>query len=77
MPLSLIELKEKLKPQLKSLLEVSDFKITKAEHKDNNWIIGVEYQKPFKGPAGVMTYFNTEFKAMSVNDETGQIEAML
>lgn len=77
MALTLVEIKEKLEPQLKTLWDVEDFKITRAEHKDNYWILGLEYQKPTKGPAGVMEYFNTEFKAMAVNDDTGQIESIL
>ncbi len=77
MPLSLVELKEKLKPQLESLLNVSDFKIVSAEHKNNVWIIMVEYQKPYKGPAGGITYFRNEVTGMVVNDETGEIQTML
>lgn len=77
MPLSLIELKEKLKPQLESLLEVNDFKIIMAEHKDNIWILIVEYQKPYKGPSGAMSYFKTESKSIAVDDKTGQIEGIL
>jgi predicted type IV restriction endonuclease len=75
--LSLIELKEKLKPQLESLMEVKDFKITIAEHENNFWILGIEYQKPYKGPSGVMTYFKNETKGIVVDDDTGQIEAII
>ncbi len=56
MVLSLTEVKDKLKPQLKILLDVDDFKIITAEHKDNSWLVFVEYQMPEKGPSGVMLY---------------------
>lgn len=77
MPLSLVEVKEKLKPQVKSLWDVDDFKIVKAEHKADTWVLGIEYQKPTKGPAGVMEFYSTTFQAIAVNDSTGQIEVML
>lgn len=77
MVLSLIEVKEKLKPQLKVLLDVDDFKISSAEHKDNRWVVLVEYQTPEKGPSGIMVYYKTKTIGLSVDDQSGKIEAMV
>ena len=45
MDLSLIEVKDKLKPQLNSLWGIDDFKIVRAERKDRFWVLMVEYQE--------------------------------
>ncbi|EQB69317.1 MAG: hypothetical protein AMDU5_GPLC00004G0287 [Thermoplasmatales archaeon Gpl] len=76
MVISLIEIREKLKPQLKALLDVDNFKIVSAEHMEKNWIIVVEYQMPEKGPAGILVYYKTEIAGLKVSDEDGTIESM-
>ncbi len=77
MVLSLIEAKEKLEPQLKSLLDIDDFKIVTAQHDKNTWILFVEYQIPEKGPTGVLVYYKTKTTGFLVSDEDGKIETML
>ncbi len=77
MLLSLVEIKEKLKPQLKSLWGIDDFKVVRAERKDKFWILMVEYQESEKGPAGVVQYFKTKISGLSVEGETGKIEALI
>ncbi len=77
MPLSLVDVKEKLKPQLKNLWGIDDFKIVIAEHNNQRWMIFVEYNEQETGPSGVMKYYKTQKTGLAVNDETGQIEAML
>ncbi|AGO61907.1 hypothetical protein [Ferroplasma acidarmanus] len=42
MELSLVEIKEKLKPQLKSLLDVDTFKIVAAERKEKFWVLVIQ-----------------------------------
>ena len=71
MLLSLIELKEKLKPQLESLLGANEFKIVIASHSSNSRSLEIEYQKPYKTPSGDMTYFKTDSKFIIVDDGTG------
>jgi hypothetical protein len=77
MLLSLVEIKEKLKPQLKSLWGIDDFKVVRAGRKDKFWILMVEYQESEKGPAGVVQYFKTKISGLSVEGETGKIEALI
>ncbi len=77
MSLSLVEIKEKLKPQLKELWGVDDFKIVTAEHKDQWWMVFVEYNAQETSPSGALKYYKIKKTGLGVNDETGQIEAML
>ena len=77
MLLSLVEIKEKLKPQLKSLWGIDDFKVVRAGRKDKFWILMVEYQESEKGPAGVVQYFKTKISGLSVEGETGKLEALI
>ncbi|MCL6089419.1 MAG: hypothetical protein M1393_00055 [Candidatus Thermoplasmatota archaeon] len=77
MVLSLIEVKEKLKPQLKSLWGIDDFKVVRAERKDKFWILIVEYQESERGPAGVAQYFRTKTSGLSVEAETGKIDTLI
>lgn len=77
MVLSLIQIKEKLKPQFKTLLEVDDFRITAADHKNNLWIIMVEYQIPEKSLTGTALYYKIKNSVLKITDEDGNIEEML
>ena len=74
MDLSLIEVKDKLKPQLKSLWGIDDFKIVRAERKDRFWVLMVEYQESEKGPAGVAQYFRTKVSGLFVDAEIRNLE---
>jgi len=74
--LTLVDLKDKLKPQLKKLWDVDDFKIIKASHVANKWIVEVEYQKPNKSLAGDTVFYFPVASAIAANDETGQIESI-
>ena len=77
MDLSLIEVKDKLKPQLNSLWGIDDFKIIRAERKDRFWVLMVEYQESVKGPVGVAQYFRTKVNGLFVDAETGKIESLI
>ncbi len=77
MVISLIEVKEKLKPQLKLLLDVDDFRIQQAEHTDMGWFVIVEYQQPEKGLIGDLVYYKTKTSGFVVSDKDGKIEKML
>ena len=77
MELSLIEVKDKLIPQLKILCGIDDFKIVRAEHKDQSWVLIVEYQESKKGPAGVAQYFKTKTSGLIVDTETGKIDTLI
>jgi len=74
MVLTLVDLKYKLKPQLKDLLDVGDFKIIKASHATNKWIVEIEYQKPNKGLDGNTIFYTHEVSTIAADDENGQIE---
>ncbi|WMT53515.1 hypothetical protein [Ferroplasma acidiphilum] len=76
MVLNLVDLKEKLKPQLKNLWGIDDFKITKASHINKYWILGIEYQKPNKSFGGDTIFYSTERSVISANDETGEIDTI-
>ena len=77
MDLSLIEVKDKLKPQLNGLWGIDDFKIIRAERKDSFWVLMVEYQESVKGPVGVAQYFRTKVSGLFVDAETGKIESLI
>ena len=77
MVLSLVEIREKLRPQLKSLWDIDDFKVVRAERKDKFWILIVEYQESERGPAGVVQYFRTRTSGLSVEAETGKIDSLI
>lgn len=77
MELSLVEIKEKLKPQLKSLLDVDTFKIVAAERKEKFWVLVIQYQEFQNGPGGVARFLQTKTTALNVEPDTGKIEAMI
>ncbi|HII82162.1 MAG TPA: hypothetical protein HA269_02565 [Ferroplasma sp.] len=77
MDLSLVEIKDKLIPQLKILWGIDDFKIVRAEHKDKSWVLTVEYQESEKGPAGIAQYFKTKTSGLIVDAETGKINTLI
>ena len=70
-PVSLTEIKEKLKSQLKELLDVDGFKIITAQHKDTTRLVVMEYQKSEKSPTGTVQFYKTQTSDMAVNDRTG------
>ena len=77
MIISLIEVKDKLIPQLKILWGIDDFKIIRAEHNDKSWVLTVECQESKKGPAGVAQYFKTKTSGLIVDTETGKIDTLI
>jgi len=77
MDLSLVEIKEKLKPQLKTILSIDDFRIVRAEHSNKIWTLFIEYQEVEKGPAGVAQFFKTKTSGLLVEAETGKIEGLI
>lgn len=77
MVLTLVDLKDKLKPQLKDLWDVNDFEIMKASHGTNKWVVVIEYQKPKKALNGNTVFYSNEVGAIVANDSTGLIEEIV
>ncbi|MCL5679452.1 MAG: hypothetical protein M1301_04435 [Candidatus Thermoplasmatota archaeon] len=78
MPLTLLEVKDKIKEPLKEILETDDFRIVFAERRkdlsgETPWVLAINFTQKVASPKIGEEIYLPASVVITINDETGEI----
>ena len=78
MPLTLLEVKEKIKEPLKKILEIDDFRIVLAKRRkdmsgETSWVLGINFSQKVMMPKTGENVFLPVSVVITVNEDNGEI----